>query len=188
MSAPWPYRYRAKLTHLADADTLRLAVDMGCKVAIELIVRLRGCNAAEKGTAMGEAGTEFARKWLEQYADDDDWLAVTTHRDPGDRYGRWLADVQSIDGVRDLASDLIAQGLAAPWDGKGRSRTRSRRPRPPARRRLRSVGRHVQRVARRGPASSRVGRPRRLALALLVAAGLLLWGAAFASAASRSWT
>jgi endonuclease YncB( thermonuclease family) len=118
VSAPWPYRYRAKLTHLADADTLRLAVDMGCKVAIELIVRLRGCNAAEKGTAMGEAASEFARKWLEQYADDDDWLALTTHRDPGDKYGRWLADVQSIDGVRDLASDLIAQGLAAPWNGR----------------------------------------------------------------------
>lgn len=116
---PWTYRYRAKLGRVIDGDGLAVVVDMGCKVAIELIVRLRGCNAGEKGTAMGEAATVFARKWLDQYADADDWLAITTHRDAGDRYGRWLADVQSIDGDRDLAEDLIAQGLAVPWDGRG---------------------------------------------------------------------
>lgn len=115
----WPYRFRARLVKVRDADSYVFAADLGLRVTHELVVRLAGCNAPESKTPEGEKATAFATDWLAEYADPDGWLALTTKKDPGDRYGRWLAQVQSLDGSRDLTEDLITGGHAAKWDGAG---------------------------------------------------------------------
>ena len=114
----WTYRYRAQATGI-DGDTLHATLDLGLRLTATVPVRLAGCNAAEHGTPSGDAATAFTADWLTRNADPDGWVAVVTHRDPRDNYGRWQAEVQSLDGLHSLVDDLIAAGLAMEWDGRG---------------------------------------------------------------------
>jgi hypothetical protein len=126
----WDYRFRAKAA-VIDGDTLRLpVVDLGLRVNVEIVVRLAGCNAAEKTTVDGQRAATFVQRWLAECADPDGWVAVTTHAVPGDKYGRWLAEVTDLAGGRDLVTDLIAAGLAVAWSGHGPSRCLTLRPEP----------------------------------------------------------
>lgn len=115
----WTYRYRFRVVRIADADTLTGAIDCGLRITMVLPLRLAGCNAAEKNTDAGKKATAFVEEWLKNHADADGWLACITHALPGDNYGRWLAEVQSLAGVHDLTDDLIAAGLAVAWNGEG---------------------------------------------------------------------
>jgi micrococcal nuclease len=117
--AGWRYVFRARLTRVIDGDTVVLAADLGLRVTHELVVRLRGCNAPEHGTPAGDAATDYTTKWLAGTAGPDGWLRLVTHADPGDKYGRWLADVTDQAGSKDLAAALIAAGHAVKWDGRG---------------------------------------------------------------------
>jgi micrococcal nuclease len=120
MTAPaWTYRFRAKVVRVIDGDGLRLSVDCGLHLTYDMDVRLRGCNAAEKTTVSGQNAITYVAQWVANNADADGWLAVTTHKNQDDTYGRWLADVTSLDGSKSLALDLIAAGLAVAWDGRG---------------------------------------------------------------------
>lgn len=119
MTAAWTYRYRATPVKVVDGDTFRLAVDAGLRMTATIPVRLRGCNAPERGTPEGAAATEFVVRWLIRHGDAQGWVAVTTHKDPEDPYGRWMGDIESLDGTANLTADLIAAGLAAAWDGRG---------------------------------------------------------------------
>jgi micrococcal nuclease len=113
------YTYRAQLERVVDGDTLHVRCDLGLRLTYAMDVRLRGCNAAEKNTVSGQNAITFATRWLAEHADADEWLSVTTHRNPEDPHGRWLADVTNLDGSKSLALDLIAAGLAVAWDGRG---------------------------------------------------------------------
>jgi micrococcal nuclease len=113
------FTYRAQLERVVDGDTLHVRCDLGLRLTYAMDVRLRGCNADEKTTPSGQAAITFAISWLANNADADGWLTVTTHRNPEDPYGRWMADVTNLDGSKSLAVDLIAAGLAVVWDGKG---------------------------------------------------------------------
>lgn len=118
MSKAWTYRYRAAVGRITDGDTLIMMLDLGIRMTATIPVRLAGCNAAEKTTPEGLAATAFVDQWAKDYAVDG-WLAVITHKNPGDNYGRWLAEVQSLDGLHDLTDDLIAAGHAVAYDGTG---------------------------------------------------------------------
>jgi endonuclease YncB( thermonuclease family) len=115
----WTYRYRFRVVRVVDGDGLVAAIDCGLRITMVLPLRLAGCNAAEKRTPEGLAATAFVDQWVKDHADRDGWLAVITGKNPGDNYGRWLAEVQSLDGVHDLTDDLIEAGHAVPWDGTG---------------------------------------------------------------------
>lgn len=113
------FTYRAQLDRVVDGDTLHVRCDLGLRLTYAMDVRLRGCNADEKTTPSGQAATTFATSWLANNADQDGWLTVTTHKNPEDPHGRWMADVTNLDGSKSLAVDLIAAGLAVVWDGHG---------------------------------------------------------------------
>lgn len=115
----WTYRYRFRPVRVVDGDGIVAGIDCGLRVTMVLPLRLAGCNAAEKNTPEGKAALEFVEAWVKEHADPDGWLAVITGKNPGDNYGRWLAEVQSLDGTRDLSDDLIGAGLAVAWDGRG---------------------------------------------------------------------
>lgn len=113
------YAYRAQLVRVVDADTIYFSIDLGLRLTYQMDVRLRGCNAAEKATPEGQAATAYVTQWLTDHATDG-WFKVITHKNNEDPHGRWLAEVLSLDGLHDLADDLIAAGHAVAWDGSGK--------------------------------------------------------------------
>jgi micrococcal nuclease len=109
------YTYQGTVTHDVDGDTLDLQIDLGFSISVQQRVRLLGLNAAERFTPAGKAAIAFVQAWLAKHGPV---FTVTTQKDEKDKYGRYLADITSPDGAN-LNDDLIAAGMAAPWDGKG---------------------------------------------------------------------
>jgi endonuclease YncB( thermonuclease family) len=115
----WTWRFKARPNRVIDGDTAVMAADLGFRVTMDVTVRLNGCNAAPGKTPEGAAATEFVSQWFLHHIDVDGYVRILTHAYPGDPHGRWLAEVQSTDGLHDLTDDLIAAGLAVPYGGSG---------------------------------------------------------------------
>lgn len=108
------YEYRAKILKVVDADTLRLAVDLGCDTTLNMTVRLAYVNAPERGTAEGDAATGFTINWLIRETgylnDTDHWIQLRTLKDRKEKYGRYLAIIGS--GGNTLNDALVEAGHA----------------------------------------------------------------------------
>ena len=110
-----PYRYRARLDRIVDADTLDMTVDLGFRTTRKTRFRVAGIDAWEVRGEEREKGLEasrFVAGWAKT-ADVDGWpFIIDSHRDSTGKYGRWLADVwRAVDGAH-LATDLVARGHA----------------------------------------------------------------------------
>ena len=108
--------YRATVVDHYDGDSPTLCVDLGFRLTTEQRFRLVGCNTPEtRGLerAMGEKATQVVRSLMPVGS------AVHIETYKTGKYGRWLVGVELADG-RDLASVLIAEGYALPYDGKGK--------------------------------------------------------------------
>lgn len=107
------YEYSALLIRVIDADTFEMNIDLGFYVHDFAKIRLRGANAPERFTPEGKLATEYVKNWFTLYAPLG-CVLKTYKTDLTDKYGRWVADVISKDGLisRNLASDLIATGHA----------------------------------------------------------------------------
>jgi len=116
------YRYVATVSAVHDGDGFTADVDLGFGVWLRgQTFRLFGCNARE----LTEPGGPEARDALVGLLLDAGANVGTGHRGviltsvKPDKYGgRWLARVTLPDGS-DLVAGLVADGWAAPWDGKG---------------------------------------------------------------------
>jgi endonuclease YncB( thermonuclease family) len=87
--------------------------DVGFQITVNVDVRLAGINAAELATPAGKA----ARDHLSALAPVG--AAVTVTCFGPDKYGsRYDASLVTTAGV-DVARQMIADGFAAAWDGKG---------------------------------------------------------------------
>ncbi|SOC37271.1 nuclease-like protein [Rhizobium subbaraonis] len=117
---------RADLLQVVDGDTLLVAAHPWPQHSIEVLVRLRGVDAPElraRCPAVREAA-RAARLRLGQLIGDGAPVILTNIA--GDKYfGRVVADVRLSDGVNP-AQELVAAGLAAPYDGSERRRCDSR--------------------------------------------------------------
>jgi micrococcal nuclease len=109
------YEYQATVVDFHDGDTLRLAVDLGCDVTISLAIRLNGLNAPELNTDEGKAAKAYVADWLAKNAPNG--VVLNTIKDHREKYGRYLGVIHA--NSRCLNDDLIADGHAKPWDGKG---------------------------------------------------------------------
>jgi micrococcal nuclease len=110
------YTYAAMVTGVHDGDTITVSVDLGWHVSVfAQEIRLLGCNALELAQPGGpEAGAHLAALLL---GPAPVWVTIRTVKP--DKYGgRYDAAVTLPDGT-DLVTQLIADGWAAPWDGKG---------------------------------------------------------------------
>lgn len=106
------YTYAGRVTAVHDGDTLTVDVDLGFFVHHITDVRLLGMNAIELAAPGGvESRDHLATLVLDQ--------PVFLRTVKPDKFGgRWDCQV-TLPGDTDLATLLIAQGWAAPWDGKG---------------------------------------------------------------------
>lgn len=110
-----PFVYKAMIVGWLDGDTVDVQIDLGFCVKVEQRVRVRGINAPEKNTPEGQC----ARNHAAQLALPGEKLLVRSHKQGGgDKYGRWLADIQLRDG-RDFATEMVNAGHAKCWDGQG---------------------------------------------------------------------
>lgn len=107
------YIRNATMVRVVDGDTVDLNVDLGCDISVKMRCRLDGINAPEMKTAEGKA----SKAYLEQLFPAGTELVVQTVKDRKEKYGRYLA-VLFGDGVTGSVNDaLVAQGLAASYDG-----------------------------------------------------------------------
>lgn len=112
------YRYRARVISVYDGDTLRLDVDLGCDIRINMTVRLHGINCPEKRTESGQAARGFTIDWLSDHQDADGWLTLSTVKDRKEKYGRYLGIVSGLGET--LNDALIQAGHAVDYDGGSR--------------------------------------------------------------------
>lgn len=113
------YEYMATVERVVDGDTLYLTVDVGFRIRSTDSFRLHGVDTPEvfgvkKGSVEYEAGkeaTQFVKDWLEENADDEGRLLVRTHKETG-KYGRWIAEVYTVNGEKSLQQALLVSGHA----------------------------------------------------------------------------
>ena len=112
-----PYRYRADVLRVVDADTIDMRVDLGMHTFVEERFRVFGIDAWEtRGVErpQGLLAKTFAVDWFGSSFDDStDWpFIIDTHRDSTGKYGRWLATIFKLDHAMDLATALVLNGHA----------------------------------------------------------------------------
>lgn len=98
------YTYAATVVRVIDGDTLYANVDLGFRLTIQITVRLFGINAPELNTDAGKQSREYLRLLEGQP------IVLKTHKDPKDKYGRWLGEIYSNgDNINSL---LVVMGYA----------------------------------------------------------------------------
>lgn len=90
------FTYIAYLDRVIDGDTLLVHVDLGFGIFIQQRLRLRGIDAPELGTPMGN----FAQRFVESELRDTNLLIIKTYG--SDMYDRYLVDVFYLAGEEDM--------------------------------------------------------------------------------------
>lgn len=123
------WTYDARVLSVHDGDTMRVTIDLGCGVAFTDNVRLLGIQCPEVGgagvTADEKVAGGAARDRLRDlvYAAGDR-VVVRTKKDAREGRGRYLATVFAVgpDGMwTDLCQQLVDEGHAVAYDGRGRA-------------------------------------------------------------------
>lgn len=98
------YIYKGIITRVIDGDTVVVNVDLGLRVNTQITVRMLGINAPEIKTEEGKR----ARDYLRLLENRD--VIIKTHKDPRDKYGRWLGEIHSNgDNINSL---MVTMGYA----------------------------------------------------------------------------
>jgi endonuclease YncB( thermonuclease family) len=120
--------YPIRVLHVTDGDTISAEVDLGFYVATRVSLRLDGLDTPELNAPSVEERNRAAeaKAFVEsRLAGASEVHARTDKPRAGDKYGRWLATilyrVHATEPWRELNADLLAAGLAKPYDGKARS-------------------------------------------------------------------
>lgn len=107
----WP----AICLHVVDGDTLDVRVDRGFHDTSEIRIRLYGVNTPERGQAGYAQATAGLTALLFDGMTPRPLICRTIQ--PQEKYGRWLATVEVVGGVEDVALELIRQGLGVEYYG-----------------------------------------------------------------------
>ncbi|MDR6755873.1 endonuclease YncB(thermonuclease family) [Mycoplana sp. BE70] len=108
----------AQVIRVVDGDTILVSARPWPQQHVDVFVRLRGIDTPEmKSRCAGDrAAAKTARDLLSSLVLGGDSLFLTDVS--ADKYfGRVVADVHLVDG-RNPAHDLVAAGLATPYDGR----------------------------------------------------------------------
>jgi micrococcal nuclease len=116
-AADWPlWRYRGDVLKAIDGDTLRVRLDLGLFVRLDVDLRIAGVNAPEVVGSTRAAG-EAARDWLQALVGGRR-IYLQTHRDRRS-FTRFVADCYAVgEGgeLVSLADALVAAGHAVRWE------------------------------------------------------------------------
>jgi endonuclease YncB( thermonuclease family) len=114
-----PYQYVAYVTAVHDGDTLTVRVDLGFDTWRVQNVRLVGINARELSQPGGREARDHLRSilWPDGVAGD---VRVGLVSIAYDKYGDRV-DGAVLLGGESLSVRMIADGYAAPWDGRGKA-------------------------------------------------------------------
>lgn len=108
-----PYAYKATVVSVHDGDTVHLDVGIGFYLHIDITCRLRGLNTRE----LKDPGGPEAREHLARLCPVGSEVLFRS-LGPDKFGGRWLGVLELPDG-RDVATEMIRDGYAAAWDGRG---------------------------------------------------------------------
>ena len=109
------YSYAAHIERVVDGDTLDVRVDLGFQIAYSCRLRLRGVNAPEMNTPAGRRAKQWVLSWLEEHAPAGQVQLLTRKADgDADKYGRYLAVINTVDGAS-LNADLLTNDQAVPY-------------------------------------------------------------------------
>ena len=116
------YTYRAEITRVVDGDTVDAVVDLGFGVTMPQRLRLLNINAPEmvgKSKAAGIAAREHLAKLLRDHTlyleADIAVVAIRSHKDKSDSFGRYLAELLGEDDegrMVNLNDRMVADGHA----------------------------------------------------------------------------
>jgi len=101
------YRYRAHVLKIYDGDTITVRVDLGFHTHRIERLRLARIDAWEVRGEERPAGL-VARDWLRSQILDRD-VIVQTIKDKTGKYGRYIAEVETLDG-RKINDLIVANG------------------------------------------------------------------------------
>lgn len=105
------FNYSAVVTKVIDGDTVDLTVDLGFHITLDIRTRLMGINAPEVSTPEGRTARDALRAQLPIGTA----VTVETQKDPGDKYGRWLALIEAPFG--DVCQWMLSNNYAVPYNG-----------------------------------------------------------------------
>lgn len=106
----------AQIVRIIDGDTLEVDAHPWPGHAVRVSVRLRGIDTPERRSRCPgqRAAAQLARNELERLVSDVPTVELINVAG-GKYYGRVLADMKA--GSRDIASAMLASGLARPYQG-----------------------------------------------------------------------
>lgn len=103
-----------------DGDTVDVSIDLGFKVHLKERLRLLGVNTPETNSrdADERQRAKDARDFAARLAPPGSqvYLVTTPNSTGQEKYGRWLAVIQTPDG-QNVGQLLIANGHGVPYDG-----------------------------------------------------------------------
>lgn len=106
----------AQIVRIIDGDTLEVEAHPWPGHAVRVSVRLRGIDTPERRSQCADqrAAAQLARNELERLVSGFTTVELINVAG-GKYYGRVLADIKA--GTRDIASAMLASGLARPYQG-----------------------------------------------------------------------
>lgn len=102
------------VVRIVDGDTVRLRLDLGWYVQLEANCRILGVNSPEIATQQGLQAAQWAAEQLPA------GIRVMYESSQLDKYGRPLGRLTYGNPVMDYGAQLLAAGLAVPYDGGAR--------------------------------------------------------------------
>jgi endonuclease YncB( thermonuclease family) len=112
------YVRKGQMLEVTDGDTVKVCVDLGLDIRVNMTCRMTGINAPEKNTAAGKK----AKAWMEQQLPPGTEVIVqTTKGDEKEKYGRYLVTIFDKDGKVNINQKAIDAGMAVAYDGGKRT-------------------------------------------------------------------
>lgn len=108
------YTRTAKVLEIIDGDTFRAEVDLGFYIKVVMLCRLYGLNARE----LKDPGGLEAKNYLTWRIPPGSIVNLTSIK-PDKYAGRFDAIVYAKDKSTPVNTDMILDGYAIYWDGKG---------------------------------------------------------------------
>lgn len=109
----WLYEYAATVIRVIDGDTLRVQLDLGIDIFVNMTIRMAGIDAAEHNTDSGKLATAALIDMVKGR------MVVQTIGDKTEKYGRLLA-LLYVDGVN-VNDEMVLTKHAVPYDGGPRT-------------------------------------------------------------------